>query len=179
MMNTLTTHRADSILHHNLKRDVLGGVLAGQIAGLIMAAVMVVVFTAFLGKAPYFPVQVIGSFATGDAALAGFHLPSFLAGLAIHQAVATLLWSFPFGLVMNKAEQSWIHVALVGLGIGVASQVIDVGFIVPGIMNALHGHDIWAANVPNFWSWAAHIVFGLGFLLFIPIRARLERASQS
>lgn len=174
-MNTLATHRTAPNLSFSLKRDLIAGIVSGQIAGLIMAAVMVLVFTVFLGKPPYFPVQVIGSVAFGDAALVGFHLPAFLTGLAIHQAAATLLWSIPFGLVISRVEQSWSNVALVGLGIGIASQVIDVGLIVPSLMNGLHGHNLWAENVPNFWSWAAHIVFGLGFLLFRPIRARLGR----
>jgi hypothetical protein len=33
-------------------------------------------------------------------------------------------------------------------------------------MRSLHGRDIWAAEVPAFWSWAAHLVFGLSLALF-------------
>jgi hypothetical protein len=41
-------------------------------------------------------------------------------------------------------------------------------------MNALHGHDIWAEQVPAFWSWAAHLVFGLGLLVFPKIADRSD-----
>jgi hypothetical protein len=40
-------------------------------------------------------------------------------------------------------------------------------------MKALHGRDIWAAEVPAFWSWAAHLVFGLSLgLVFTSVRRR-------
>ena len=38
---------------------------------------------------------------------------------------------------------------------------------------ALHGHDLWAEEVPAFWSWAAHVVFGLSLVVFTRVRARL------
>ncbi|MDP1828120.1 MAG: hypothetical protein Q8L48_32895 [Archangium sp.] len=168
------THASSS--KSNLERDLLGAVLAGQVAGLIMAVAMVAVFTLFLGAAWYHPVQVIGSFALGDAALPGsFFLPAFLAGLAIHQLVATLAWSLGFGLLINKVPRTFVNVLALGLATGVASQVFDAALFVPAIMNRFHGHNIWAENVPAAWSWLAHVVFGLGFLVFLPIRQALRR----
>lgn len=58
--------------------------------------------------------------------------------------------------------------------VGIASQVVDVNLMVPRVMNALHGHDIWAEQVPAFWSWAAHLVFGLGLLVFPKIADRSD-----
>jgi hypothetical protein len=179
-----TFHQTDQtpatlLVRYDMRRDILAGIVSGQVAGLIMAVAMIGVFTFFLGTAWYHPVQVIGAFAFGDAALPGtFHLPGFLAGLVIHQAVATLLWSLPFGLLMNKLEHSTLNVLAVGLMIGVLSQVIDVTFIVPALMNGLHGHNIWAENVPNSWSWIAHLVFGIGFTTFLPIWRRTLPANM-
>jgi hypothetical protein len=42
-------------------------------------------------------------------------------------------------------------------------------------MKALHGHDIWAEQVPAFWCWAAHVVFGLALVTFGWVTARIAR----
>ena len=161
-------------------RYLVAGALAGQIAGLIMAVVIMVVFTLFLGKGPLFPVQVIGSLVFGDAALQGFHLPAFLAGLVLHQAGPSLLWGVVLGGVLYALDlRSGIGVVLAGLLTGVVSQVVDVGLVVPLAMRALHGHDIWAEQVPAFWSWAAHLVFGLGLAVFPWVQGRLPSAQRS
>ena len=44
-------------------------------------------------------------------------------------------------------------------------------------MKALHGHDIWAEQVPAFWSWAAHVVFGVGLAVFPWSYGKLARVS--
>ncbi len=173
-----STHRlVTPRIEYDLRRDLLSSVFAGQLAGLIMAVAMVLVFTLILRTPWYHPVQVIGAFALGDQALPGtFHLPGFLAGLVIHQLVASLLWSLVFGGVINRLQHTWTNVLATGLAIGVASQVIDTNFIVPAIMTGLHGHNIWAENVPQLWSWISHLVFGAGFVLFLPIREKLTDA---
>ena len=179
---TTTTHSpthapltpAQGLIRYDLKRDLVASIASGQVAGLIMAVAMVAVFALFLGTPWYHPVQVIGSTVFGDAALPGhFYLPSFLAGLVLHQAGATLIWSIAFALLLHRLEHSTLNVLAVGLVVGALSQVVDVTFVVPAIMNKLHGHNIWAENVPNSWSWIAHIVFGLGFLTYLPIWRRL------
>jgi len=53
-------------------------------------------------------------------------------------------------------------VVVLGAVMGLASQLIDLNLLLPPAMKALHGHDIWAEQVPAFSSWAAHLVFGLG-----------------
>lgn len=162
-----------------LGRDIWHGILAGQVAGLIMAVVMMAVFTVFLGKGPLYPVQVIGSAVYGDAALQGFHVGAFIAGLLLHQLGPPLVWGSIFGLTVNKldARRGGALVATAVI-IGLASQVVDVNLILPPVMTALHGHNIWAEQVPAFWSWAAHLVFGLGLLVFPKIANRLaDRAS--
>jgi hypothetical protein len=145
------------------RRQLAAGAIAGQIAGLVMAVVVMAVFTLFLGKGPLYPVQVIGSFVFGDAAIQGFHLPALLAGLVLHQAGPSLFWGLAFGGIAYALDlRRGAAVVVVGAMVGLASQIVDVNLVMPAVMKALHGHDIWAEQVPAFWSWAAHLVFGLG-----------------
>jgi hypothetical protein len=157
----------------NLKRSVAAGALAGQIAGLIMAVVMMAVFTIFLGKNPLYPVQVIGSFIFGDAAIQGFHLSALIAGLLLHQLGPALFWGVLFGGAAHALRVSRGGKLLaLGAATGLLSQIVDV---LPVAMNALHGHDIWAEQVPSFWSWAAHLVFGLALAVYPWVHARLGK----
>lgn len=158
----------------SLRHDLIAGVLAGQVAGLVMAVVVMAVFTIFLGKGPLYPVQVIGSLVYGDAALDGVHIGALAAGLLLHQLGPALVWGIAFGFAVNRLDlRGGPALVVLAAVTGLASQVLDVGVLVPAAMNALHGHDIWAEQVPAFWSWAAHLVFGLGLLSFPWIAARL------
>ena len=137
------------------------------------------VFTIFLGKGPLYPVQVIGSLVYGDGALQGFHLPALLAGLVLHQAGPSLLWGLVFGGALYALDvRAGATVVLVGAVVGLVSQAVDVNLLIPVAMKALHGHDIWAEQVPAFWSWAAHLVFGLGLAVFPLVHGKLAAASR-
>lgn len=176
-MATYANPNRTSFVDAPLKRDLVTSVLTGQIAGLVMAIALVAVFVFYLGKPFYFPVQVIGSFITGDAAVTqGFHAPSFVAGLALHQLVGSVAWSLVFAFLMHRLEHSTLNILAVGLTVGVVSQVVDVTFLVPAVMNAAHGHNLWAENVPAAWSWIAHLVFGASFLFFNPVNRALPEA---
>jgi hypothetical protein len=161
------------------RRDLLAGALAGQVAGLVMAVVMIAVFTLVLGTAPLYPVQVIGSLVFGEAALSGLHVPAVLAGLVLHQAGPSLAWGLAFGALVHAFAPRRAGLVLLGVAVGLLSQVIDVGLVVPAAMRALHGRDLWAEHVPAFWSWAAHLVFGLSLACFPWIGARLDRRGVS
>jgi hypothetical protein len=162
--------------HASLRHDIIAGAVAGQIAGLIMAVVVMVVFAVVLGTGPLYPVQVIGSVIFGDAALDGIHVGALAAGLLLHQLGPSLLWGIAFGVVVNRLDlRRGPGLVMAAVAAGVASQLIDVGLLVPVVMNALHGHDIWAEQVPAFWSWAAHIVFGLGLLCLPWVASRVSR----
>lgn len=166
-MQGLRGASAGDVARPSLRRDLVAGVIAGQISGLIMAVVVMAVFTVFLGKGPLYPVQVIGSFAFGDAALEGFHLPAFLAGLVLHQLGPSLFWGLAFGLAIHAFDvRRGAGMLSLAVATGLLSQAIDANLILPFAMNALHGHDIWAEQVPAFWSWAAHLVFGLGLAVY-------------
>lgn len=151
----------------NPRRELLAGVISGQIAGLIMAVVVMAVFTLFLGEGPLYPVQVIGSFVFGDAALKGFQLPAFLTGLALHQLGPSLAWGIVLGVLAGMMDlRGGGKLLVLAVAIGLLSQIIDVNLVLSRAMVALHGHDIWAEQVPAFWSWAAHLVFGLSLLVY-------------
>lgn len=156
--------------------SLFAGIATGQAAGLIMAVVVMLVFAVFLGKSPLFPVQVIGSMAFGQAALEGTHIGAILAGLVLHQLGPSLLWGAVFGLLAGKlAVETTKSSLLLGLGVGVISMVGPY-LLIPFLMNTLHGADFWNQEVPLFWDWAAHLVFGASFALYPVIRAKLQRA---
>ncbi len=162
----------------SLNRDVLVGAIAGQIARLIMALVIMLVFTLFLGKGPLYPVQVIGAFVFGDAALEGFHLGALLTGLVLHQLGPALIWGILFGLVVNRLDvRTGSGLVALAIGVGLGSQIVDVDLVMGPAMRALHGHNIWAEQGPAFWSWAAHLVFGAALLVFARIDSRFADRS--
>lgn len=155
--------------HSSTSKNFWAVVVSSQIAGLIMAVVVMAVFTLFLGKGPIYPVQVIGSTIFGESALHGFHLGAFIAGLVLHQTVA-LFWGIVFFIGRFVFDVETVK-ASIGLGIAVAIlSMVDTYIFVPVVMNALHGTDIWNREVPIFWNWAAHIVFGFSFGLFPKIK---------
>lgn len=157
-----------------LGRDLLAGVLAGQVAGLVMAVAMIAVFTLFLDRSPFFPVQVIGSFVFGDAAVSGFHGPAFVAGLVLHQLGPSLFWGALFGLVAGSVRATTTGALLAwGLAIGALSQIVDVNMLLPPLYETLHGHNIWAENVPDAWSWVAHLVYGAALACYGWFRPRV------
>jgi hypothetical protein len=159
-------------------RDLVAGAITGQISGLIMAVVVMAVFAVFLGTSPLYPVQVIGSFAYGDAALSGFNLMALLAGLVIHQLGPSLFWGVVFGLLYRAlGAPGGTRLVVLGAATGLASQAVDVNLVLPLAMNALHGHNIWAEQVPAFWSWAAHLVFGLGLAIHPWTLRKLNRGA--
>lgn len=153
------------------QKSILPGVVTGQIAGLIMAVVVMIVFMLFLGKGPLYPVQVIGSALLGEKALEGFNFVAVLTGLVLHQAGPSLLWGIVFGLAAEKfhVENTAQSLAL-GLGVGIISMVGPY-VLIPFLMNTLHGVDIWNREVPMFWDWAAHIVFGASFALYPKVKS--------
>ncbi len=176
MESTMQSNSRTQTLNHSVqgKRTVLSGIVTGQIAGLIMAVVVMLVFMVFLGKNPLYPVQVIGSTFLGEAALQGFNLGAILVGLVLHQLGPSLLWGFLFGLLARKFSIQSTGTALkIGLGIGIVSMVGPY-LLIPAVMNALQGVDFWNREVPMFWDWAAHIVFGASFGLYPLIQAKLQ-----
>lgn len=174
-MNTASLSNSNSNVQVASDRSsIFASLVTGQVAGLIMAVVVMAVFT-ILGKGPLYPVQVIGSALLGESALVGVNLTAILVGLILHQLGPSLLWGFIFGLCAKKFSADTTASALIlGLGIGVISMVGPY-LLIPFVMNTLHGVDIWNREVPMFWDWAAHMVFGASFALFPRIQYKLEQ----
>jgi hypothetical protein len=155
-------------------KEMIAGVVTGQIAGLIMAVVVMIVFVVFMGTSPLYPVQVIGSTLTGGEALKGFHFTSLIAGLLLHQLGPSLLWGVIYGLLAQKLVINNTKSALsLGIIVGVISM-IGPYVLIPKIMMTLHGVDYWNQEVPMFWDWAAHIVFGASFALYPMVLNKLK-----
>lgn len=173
MENTIRTQTAAPKARTETK-TMLPAIVTGQIAGLIMAVVVMLVFAVVYGKSPLFPVQVIGSALLGESALQGFNVVAILAGLILHQAGPSLLWGFIYGLLAKKVSVETTGSALgLGIGVGIVSMVGPY-LLIPFVMNTLHGVDIWNREVPMFWDWAAHIVFGASFALYPMVKAKFQ-----
>lgn len=146
-------------------KPILSGLINGVIAGLVMAVVMMLVFALVVGTSPLYPVQVIGATIYGEEGLVGLHVPALLSGLVIHMIIS-IVWGIIFGLVAISFNIVTAGKALVfGILLGVVSM-IDVHFLVPRFMQWLGRTDIWNREVPMFWDWAAHIVFGASFVVY-------------
>jgi len=157
------------------KKVIPAGLVTGEIAGLIMAVVVMLVFAVFLGKSPFYPVQVIGSTLYGEAALQGFHLGAFLTGLILHLAGPSLLWGFIYGLIAKKL---FVHTTGAALGLGLIIGILAmVGpyILIPAVMKALQGVDYWNREVPLSWDWAAHLVYGASFVFYPRVLKALQR----
>jgi hypothetical protein len=171
-----TTQLSRPVFETNTKRESLvSGIVTGQVAGLIMAVVVMAVFAIFLGKSPLYPVQVIGSMIFGASAIQGFNFAALLAGLVLHQAGPSLLWGTVYGLIASRKNIENVSTALaLGVFVGVLSMVGPYALI-PFLMKTLHGVDFWNQEVPMFWDWAAHVVFGASFALYPAIREYLHK----
>ncbi|WP_347356777.1 hypothetical protein [Bdellovibrio sp.] len=155
------------------KKTLISAIITGQVAGLIMAVVVMLVFAVFLGKNPLYPVQVIGSMVFGQAALEGVHIGAILAGLILHQLGPSLLWGVLFGFAATRFSIETTKESLIaGMILGVIAMSGPY-VLIPFLMKTLHGVDFWNQEVPMFWDWAAHIVFGLSFALFPKIKEKI------
>ncbi len=178
MENTINSITSNVSKKESQKHTILAGIITGQIAGLIMAVVVMAVFALFLGTSPLYPVQVIGSVLFGEPALQGFHFGALLAGLLLHQLGPSLLWGVVYGFIANKIAINTTTVALpLGIGLGVLTMVGPY-ILIPFVMNIMQGVDFWAQEVPIFWDWAAHIVFGLSFMLY-PLVAKKTQTDMN
>ncbi|HEX5034575.1 MAG TPA: hypothetical protein VFW62_08855, partial [bacterium] len=107
-------------------------------------------------------------------ALHGFHAGALVAGLLLHQLGPSLLWGLVYGGLASLLKIRTAGSALLlGLGLGVFSM-IGPYLLIPVLMNALQGQDFWNQEVPMFWDWAAHLVFGASFVLFPKVLEKLR-----
>jgi len=173
MENAIKAQTKTHIYSSQQASHLTTSIVTGQIAGLIMAVAVMAVFTV-LGKGPLYPVQVIGSLALGESALVGTNFLAILAGLVLHQLGPSLMWGVIFYLLTPKKEKLSTTKALT---FGAVISVISMAgpyILIPFLMNLFHGVDIWNREVPMFWDWIAHIIFGLSFILYPKIQEKLS-----
>lgn len=162
-MHTITMTRMESRTEN---KAFLSSIITGQIAGLIMAVAVMAVFAIVYGKSPFFPLQVIGSVIMGENALDGINFMAVLVGLILHQAGPSLLWGVVFGFIARKFNLTSPRYALFAGFILAIISMLGPYLFIPSIFNALQGVDIWNREVPIFWDWVAHLIFGLSFVFY-------------
>jgi hypothetical protein len=144
--------------------------VSGQAAGLAMISVAMVLAIA-RGKPLFYPLQVFTALVVGDSSLSRLSLSSVLPGFLAHQAGPSVLWSRLFGLVVGLSLRhfSLRRALLLGSLVGLVALLVDGYLLMPGIQDQLHGHNIWAQNVPRWVAWITHGVFGasLGFFYWL------------
>lgn len=153
----------------SFQRDIVAAVVTGQIAGLTMLGSMMIAHAIFFGGDAWMPLRVIGSIVLGETSLRG-DATTLLAGFLMHQFVVTLAWSVVFGvLVRVTGLRHGAGIAALGPMVGMASQLVDVGALVPSsVLQAS-----WTAELLGMTSWFWHVVFGVTLCAFPWVRTRL------
>jgi hypothetical protein len=132
--------------------SLVSALVASLVGGVVMAVVMVVAFSAFEHTSVLYALRPIGTlFHFGICALWGI----------VFALAATLL----------RADRSVGGALILGIVIGLFSQIIDVDLVAPRLQGALWGHELWAATVPAAYRFVGHVAFGLTFVL-APLFAR-------
>jgi hypothetical protein len=157
-------------------RELIAGVRAGQVAGLAMALVLMAIFSVFLNKSPFYPIQVIAASVLGGGTLRQLDARTLVVGVLVHQLGPALAWGVVFGFVVwvFKPRRS-LALMMWGLVVGVLSQIVDVYVLLPLLSETLSGRrpllepvarlDLWA-QVPIAASWLAHLVFGFALSIY-------------
>jgi hypothetical protein len=158
-------------------RELAAGVGAGQVAGLAMAVAIMALFSVFLHKSPFYPIEVIGAAALGEHVIGQLDARTLLVGVLVHQLGPSLFWGLVFGLVVwvVKPRRS-MALLMFGLLVGALAQIVDVNLVLPLLAGAWSGQlpilaplqqaNLWAAHVPLAASWVAHLVFGVALSLY-------------
>jgi hypothetical protein len=144
--------------------SLVSGFAAAMIGGALMAVVMVVAFMAVEHTSFFYALRPIGAFLYGDEMLVAPTTAMYAAATAFHFGICAV-WGivFAFAATVLRVDKSIGGSLALGVVIGLSSQIVDVGFVAPALMNQLWGQDLWSATVPPIFSWLGHLVFGLSF----------------
>lgn len=160
-------------------RDWVAAVVTGQLAGAAMLVTMMA-FAVAEGGGVLDPLRAIGSIGHGDGGLRD-GADAVLAGLLLHQLGFTLFWSLVFGALTRNTDRRDLFAvtafgfddaygaAVMGLLVGMASNLVDVVVVMPAIAQDAE----WTSFFLGIRSWVYHLVFGLGLATFPFVRARL------
>lgn len=146
--------------------SLVSSFIAAMIGGVAMAIVMVVAFMAFRHTGLLYALKPIGAFLYGDRMFVAPTGAMYVAAAAFHFGVCAI-WGcvFAFAATLLRADKSVGGSLVLGIVIGLASQIVDIGFVAPAVMNTLWGEDLWTPTVPPAYSWLGHIAFGLSFAI--------------
>lgn len=170
--------------HHLLGRAmdrprlVWTAILAGQLAGLVFLAWLAVAHGTVLSPRAFrWPLDVIGAFVVGEGTL-GQTGWLWFPGLLANQLGPALTWSLLFAwfALSPSFPRRLPQLLLLGLGIGLVAQFIDGYFVLPLLGQFLHGSNSWSLHIGWFWSWSAHLAYGLSLgWLFATLLPAIDR----
>jgi hypothetical protein len=154
--------------------ELVSGARSGGVAGLVMAVAMMAMSTVFLGKSPFYPIQVIGTSILGEDAVAQLDARALLLGIAVHELGPSLAWGVAFGImVWTLKPRRSLALMMCGLLVGVLSQIVDVYVLIPLLSGTwgtgfelLKQGNLWALHIPSAASWLGHLVFGFALSLY-------------
>jgi hypothetical protein len=154
--------------------SLVSSVIASMVGAALMTIVLTVAFMRYEARPVYYPLQIIGTFLFGDLALKAPRWEIYPTAAALLFGVCAV-WGivYAFAATQLRVDKSVGGSVVLGLIIGLASQIVDVELITPTVMNRLWGNNLWAENVPPIFSWLGHIIFGLSFVVFPFVFRRL------
>jgi len=146
--------------------SLVSGFIAAMIGGVAMAIVMVVAFMAIRHTGLLYALHPIGAFLYGDRMFVAPSAGMYVAATAFHFGVCAI-WGivFAFAATLLRADKSVGGSLVLGIVVGLASQIVDINLVTPALMSSLWGQDLWTATVPPAYSWLGHIAFGLCFAI--------------
>lgn len=146
--------------------SLVSGFIASLVGGAAMAVVMVVAFTIGQHTSLLYALRPIGAFLFGDRMLTAPTPAMYVAATAFHFGVCAI-WGIIFGFAATllRADKSFGGSLILGVIVGLLSQIVDINLVTPALMNSLWGSDLWMATVPPLYSWLGHIAFGLSFVV--------------
>lgn len=146
--------------------SLVSGFVTSLVGGVVMAVVMVVAFMAFQHTSLLYALRPIGAFLYGDRMLVAPTASMYVAATAFHFGVCAI-WGivFAFAATLLRADKSFGGSLVLGIVIGLASQIVDINLVTPRLMTSLWGQDLWSATVPPLYSWLGHLAFGVTFAM--------------
>ncbi|MFN7145731.1 MAG: hypothetical protein ACK4YP_18295 [Myxococcota bacterium] len=160
-------------------RDAVAAIVTGQLAGLAMLATMMI-FAALEGMALLDPLRAIGSIVFGVSGLRP-GAETVWVGLIVHQFVFSLFWSLVFAALVQQASRRNLFsvtalgfgdpwgAAILGLLVGMTSNLLDVVIVMPAIAQ----DAAWIDMFLGLKSWFCHFVFGVVLATFPWVRQSL------
>jgi len=152
--------------------SLVASVCAAIFGGVVMLVVMAVALMAAEHTSFFYVLRPIGTFLYGDRMLVAPTPAMYAAAAAAHFGVCAI-WGIVFGYAATllRVDKSVGGSLALGVVLGLAAVILDVGFIAPALQNRLWGDDLWIGVMPPAVSWLGHVAFGLSFAV-VPLLFR-------